>query len=548
MKANKWYFGLFIILIIGGLIRLINLDKFGGLWYDEITIYSIASAKGFWGMLNVDSHRFLLFPLYYIIYHLWLIIFGNSDIAIRFMSCFFDIASLVCTFFVGKELAKNCVCEENKTGLIYMGLYGINSLTIYYAQEAKFYSLSLLFVNLIVLFWLKYIKNQSTKHFTLFYFANLALILAYTSQCLFVMLLYIATIIYFLKSKIQLPVKQVIIFPSVFIPVIIFALIIPQYFSGNFDAVSVDLSFILLIIQNFFSPVLNSLQNNINNYGSIFIANIFKIPFLIFVLFPITYMLYSLFKSLKKKSASNYLLIVGLSYIFIHLLLTYTTNYNVLVRYCIPVLPVFLMVCSTGISRQKKLNAFFIYILVCLIVLISPYSATKIARPDGYKQLGELLKNNNIPQSADFILPIRTNLLDKYYLIDGNRYSLYTLNNEDFQTTYLTENEINDLKSNKYSAYKRYFQSNNVSKAFENLVCENFVKNKIIVLITDKTISMYNDEQLKIIAGSNKYENFPLQFLRLSKLNNDLVSVLKKHSKQTDIIENNSWAIYVFNN
>ncbi len=546
MKINRYHCILFLILLFGCLIRFNNLDKPTGLWYDEITIYSIASSKTLSGMLSADIHRFLLFPLYYIIYHFWLTIWGNSDFLIRCMSVFCDILSLICTFFVGKYAAKSCDCDENRTGLIYFTLYSINSLLIYYSQEAKFYSLSLLFINLILLFWIKYIKNPSKNNFILFYFFNFTLILTYTSQCLFVLLMYFITIIYFLKNKIKINQKQIFIFPSMFIPIIWFSYIVPNYFSGNFDAVSFDLSFILVLIQNFFSPILNSLQNNLTNYVSIFLLNIFKLPFLIFVLFPIVYMFYALIKSLKETILSKYLFILGISYILIHLLLTLTTNYNVLVRYLILVLPIFLLICSIGISKQKKLFTFIIYVCICLVILISPYSSTKIPRPDGYKQLGEILKSNEVPQAANFILPIRTNLLDKYYYIEGNRYSLYALNNEEFQKTYLTKEEIDSLKTDKHKAYKQYFENMDISEEFDKLVYEKFIKYGTCVIITDKTISMWNNEQIKAIAESNKYENSPIQVLRLSKLNNDLISVFQKYMKLTTKFENNTWAIYVF--
>ncbi len=546
MQIKKYYIILAIIILFGGVVRLINLDKSGGLWYDEITIYSIASQNTLHDMLTIDTHRFLLFPLYYIIYHFWLILFGNSDFTIRLMSYFFDILSIFCAFFAGKELGKICNIDKYKTGLIYTSLYCINSLIIYYAQEAKFYSLSLLLVNIILLFWLKYIQNQNPKNFLLLCLSNLALSLVYTSQILFILLLYITTVIYFFKSKIKIPINQILIFPSVLLPVIIFCTIIPKYFSGNFDAVSVDWSFILLILQNFFSPMLNSLQNNILNYQNIFFTNILNIPFLILVIFPVTYMLYSIFKSLKQSPLLSYLLGFGISYLMAHLLLSHITNYNVLVRYCIPVLPIFLLVASISICKQKRLIPHFIYIFICIIMLFSPYSATKIARPDGYKQLGELLKRNSISQSSDFILPIRTNLLDKYYFINGSRHSLYTLNSEEFQKTYLTEEEINNLNNNKYNAYKRYFLSDDIPKEFEKLACNKFIEDKSIVLITDKTISMYSNEEIRMITQSNQYEKFPLQFLRLSKLNNDLILTLQKNTKHTDIINDKNWIIYIF--
>ena len=84
-------------------------------------------------MYNADGHRFLLFPLYYIIYNIWINIFGNSDLIIRLMSVFFDTLGIITAYFAGSQLGKILNKNNSKTGFIYMLLYAINSSFIYYA-------------------------------------------------------------------------------------------------------------------------------------------------------------------------------------------------------------------------------------------------------------------------------------------------------------------------------------------------------------------------------------------------------------------------------
>ena len=168
-----------VLVLFALLIRLINLDKQGGLWYDEMSIYSIASQSFPEGMLKTDAQRFLLFPLYYFVYHFWITILGNSDFIIRLMSVFFDILSLVAAYFAGKTFSEFLEKDEKfqkNTGFIYALLYAINSSFIYYAQEAKFYSMTFFLVNLLMIFWLNFLKNQDKKSFSLFYLANFLLI------------------------------------------------------------------------------------------------------------------------------------------------------------------------------------------------------------------------------------------------------------------------------------------------------------------------------------------------------------------------------------
>ena len=57
---------------------------------------------------------------------------------------------------------------------------------------------------------------------------------------------------------------------------------------------------------------------------------------------------------------------------------------------------------------------------------------------------------------------------------------------------------------------------------------------------------MYSKEQIFAISNSDKYKSYPLQFLRTSKLSNDLQYVFQKKLKLVDKIEDNVWLIYVF--
>ena len=178
-----------------------------------------------------------------------------------------------------------------------------------------------------------------------------------------------------------------------------------------------------------------------------------------------------------------------------------------------------------------------------------PSSALFIQRPDGYKTLADFLKVNNIPNNANFILPIRENLLDKYYKIRGEKLSLYILNSDAAQKTYLTNDEINGLKNdngNKQIYYKRFLTNDKISEEFIKFVDEKFSVNKPIVLITDKTICVFNNQQISQIVQSSHYSNYALQFLRLSKLNNDLLKVLKSRFKRYDVYNSDMWDVHVF--
>ena len=562
MKKKFWYiFFAIIILIFALIIRLDNLDKISGFWYDESTIYSIGSKKILWGMLQEDAHRFLLFPLYFLAYKIWIIFFGNSDLTIRLMSVFFDMASLICIYFVGVQfaLAINKNEQKYRIGIFSMLLYGINSSFIYYAQEAKFYAMTFFLVNLLILFWLKFLQNPNKKNTILFLICNALLLYTYTSQILLVLSIQLATFLYWgiKKENFKKHVNYFVGLLIVLMPLLLIILTNKNYFSGNFDAVFSDNSFIFLVIQNWFSPILTGLQNNVFNYHFVMLSNILNLRWILYVFFPIIFYFILIIKGSKRELLPKLLLAVVAIYLLLHITISDFTPYSVLVRYVLPALPFIIPVAANGLDRfcNKKFNYFLLilFILSNLYILNCPIGATKIQRPDGYKSLANVLIENKISPNQNFILPIRVSLLDKYYNITGEKFSLYMLNSEEYQKTYLTQDELNEIKNkrNLFENYKRFLLSSEVPQGLEQLIKKDFV-DKIktggnLVLIRDLGICIFNDKQIKDIASHEEfYKRNSIQFLRLSKLNNILITVLSKHLKLDKVINTNNWEVYIF--
>ena len=553
MKNNiKYYIFLVLIIIFGFAIRLINLDKNGGLWYDEITIYSISQN------FSADLKRFLQFPIYYVFYKFWICILGNSDFVIRLMSVIFDILSLFMTFVLTKNIYKifsNDEIQSIKAGLVSSSLYAVNSSFIYYAQEAKFYSFTFFAVLLFFIFWIKFLdKNCSKINFVLFYLSTLILLYSNTCQIVLIMFAFILMTVLFVKRNIiKQKLSYLMILSTVFIPLIIFIIRIKGYFTGNFDAVVFDNSFTLSVFQNYFSPILIGVQNNVLNYQKFLIKHLLDIKYLVYVLIPVIISIFGILYSVKKSVICRYLFLICSLYLVFHLILPLFSSYKPLVRYTLFVLPIFISLLAVGLkvltNKYLKRCLFAVLIFINTFCLILPSSALFIQRPDGYKTLADFLKVNNIPNNANFILPIRENLLDKYYKIRGEKLSLYILNSDAAQKTYLTNDEINGLKNdngNKQIYYKRFLTNDKISEEFIKFVDEKFSVNKPIVLITDKTICVFNNQQISQIVQSSHYSNYALQFLRLSKLNNDLLNVLKSRFKRYDVYNSDMWDVHVF--
>ena len=76
---------------------------------------------------------------------------------------------------------------------------------------------------------------------------------------------------------------------------------------------------------------------------------------------------------------------------------------------------------------------------------------------------------------------------------------------------------------------------------------KHYIKdNNCIIVLTDKSICLYSNEDLQKIINSENYEQYPFQFLRMSKLNNDVIRVLSKKMKLKNKIFYKTWEISVF--
>jgi uncharacterized membrane protein len=84
--------------------------------------------------------------------HFWMLLFGQSEIAVRALSACLGIISVLLIYKVGREL------YNRKIGLIASLLMTISTFAIYSSQEARQYSLLLLLTLLSFLFFIRIIK------------------------------------------------------------------------------------------------------------------------------------------------------------------------------------------------------------------------------------------------------------------------------------------------------------------------------------------------------------------------------------------------------
>lgn len=160
LVTRSHYFQILVILvIIGSFLRFYNLG-YNSLWLDEASTYTI-SQNSFLGIWQTMMTGEVNPPLFYWIEHVMLL-FGNSEIVLRLVPALAGVLSIPVFYFVGKEFL------DRNAGLISAALCMVAATLVYYSQEARAYSLALLFTALGTLFFLKALRSGSLSYWALF--------------------------------------------------------------------------------------------------------------------------------------------------------------------------------------------------------------------------------------------------------------------------------------------------------------------------------------------------------------------------------------------
>ncbi|MDO8691203.1 MAG: glycosyltransferase family 39 protein, partial [Dehalococcoidia bacterium] len=124
--------GIILLTLLAFFLRAYRID-WQSLWVDE-NFTVILSAKDLASITQItsgDVHP----PLYYYLVHFWLQLTGQSEFSLRFLSLVFSLLFVPLVFKLGSQLV------NRRVGIIAAFLGAIGPFQVYYAQEARMYSL-----------------------------------------------------------------------------------------------------------------------------------------------------------------------------------------------------------------------------------------------------------------------------------------------------------------------------------------------------------------------------------------------------------------------
>ena len=195
MQVKYRYFIAVTLFLLFFSLRFYHLG-FHDLWYDEVvTNYYAAEPSYTWNA-----------PLYYAVLHFWTKIFGTSEASLRFPSLIFSLAAVIILFLLATRLFKR------KVGFWAAAIMGFSSLHLWYAQEARNYSMALFFG--LVSTYLLFVALEKKKALYWIGFALSSLAGIYTNYFfIFLSLMHGLYLLIFFR-RFALNIKHLIVFLS----------------------------------------------------------------------------------------------------------------------------------------------------------------------------------------------------------------------------------------------------------------------------------------------------------------------------------------------
>lgn len=566
LKTNKKTILYLILIILLGLgLRLISTEKPCGLWFDEISSYFYAAAKFPLGMIQWGMDKDANPPLYFILLHFWMKLFGENDTVLRLFSALIGTASIYVSFLLGKEID-----NSKKTGLLTALSFSVCSLFIYYAQEVRFYTLFILLILLSYLFLLKVKNNNDKKNLIGLAIANAACMYTSTLGILFV---FVETAIFslylFFKNKPALKPYLIskILVGIAYIPylsIFLSQLNRPKVgFINLFEWGRFAPQNILYVIQDWFSPVLINLLNHPKNYYEYLLDNRIYILLGLFILLPIIISLTGIVRALKEKNDGVLLMFSIAVLIFvIEIILSIFGKFCIISRYTLISAVAMNTISIYGLSkfRSPKLSKILISTFISLnliYLLVMSNSAPRLSREEGYGYVANILKQEKVKNKDIIINPYGSSLLSKY---DNKNFNIADINltmayqggiKKQLEKVFEPE-MINKINSNNaHELLKPYLSeptpSKPIQKYMDMQIFSKMQKGDRLFIVKSNGVAGLDNETIKYIVANNEtYKRGSLLFLLMSKNTNDMLYYSYQKLKPLKIEKIGMWQIFIY--
>lgn len=558
MKNNKIFY-IFLITILAFLLRTYCLNKPEGLWYDEYFGWQIASQND-WGLFWQSILRNCHTPFYYFYLKFWIFLFGDSDLALRYSSVVPSVISVPVMYFVGEHL------KDKKTGYFAAFFTAISSFSIYFAQEARLYSLLFLFSALAILFTINLLKKFTIKHTILLLISSIFIIITHTLGIIYVFFLLITTSFYIISGTEDIEKKSRMKYILYFtiIPFIVVAIIISPllYHIATYGSLSqfwnkFSIAKIILTFTDYFSPVqLNIISSFSNLSFYLYRNNQVNYSYILYSIIPslmaLAIIIYSLFK---KNKTLNCLFLSSILFFICLIIISLAGKMILLTKYSIEIYPTLILMLAYGfmeISRTKLRNVLIIAFLGIQLIYLCLYkdAAFRLQRADGHAIPVQLIKSSGL-KNKDFIivLYVDENKFNKYFNLDEH-YNIHSINKFNFNIFLYKDPDYKDVIKNgkvKYKDVLKEIPNKNIVEYTNNNFIEKMeIGDKIGIISLNNVIFLSNKSILDIVNDEKKYNDTPFIFPVFSDIKNSMLYSFKDKFILESELESGYWNLMVF--
>ena len=165
------YTVVFVLIVVSAILLTFRLDALS-YWGDEVGSI-MYSRCGFFQMIDMLIAEDVHPPLYYMILHWWIDLWGESEFALRFLSVIPVIISIVFVYRIGKDFF------SEKVGLLSALMFVMSPEIVLFGRMVRYYTLALLFGLMATYFFFKLLKKAQWKY--VFLYACSVTLLLYTT-------------------------------------------------------------------------------------------------------------------------------------------------------------------------------------------------------------------------------------------------------------------------------------------------------------------------------------------------------------------------------
>ena len=128
--------------------------------HDEIVTASRVLRGSFWHAMDAVGFSESAPPLYYALAWIWTQATGTGEYGLRSISALAGVATIPVVYLIGVEL------RGRRAGLMAAALAAVNPMLLWYSQEARAYSLLVLFCSLSLLYCIRAMRHGRPRDFT----------------------------------------------------------------------------------------------------------------------------------------------------------------------------------------------------------------------------------------------------------------------------------------------------------------------------------------------------------------------------------------------